>query len=132
MLLQGPVYRTTNSHEQETDLEHSEVIQDLFSVRISLRNDMYSLLYVQEYELDRLDLIMDLSIIIVNWNTSELLHQCLNSIYNIAPLAPLKLSWLTMVPDDSISMIENHFPSVILIKNERNQGFARAIIRGYP
>ena len=81
--------------------------------------------------MDGLDLIMDLSIIIVNWNTSELLHQCLNSIYNNRS----SYSFEVVVVDNgshdsSISMIENHFPSVILIKNDRNHGFARANNQG--
>ena len=78
-----------------------------------------------------LGLIMDLSIIIVNWNTSELLNQCLNSIYHNSSYYSMEAIVVDNgSSDNSISMIENQFPLVILIKNDRNQGFARANNQG--
>jgi GT2 family glycosyltransferase len=70
---------------------------------------------------------MDLSIIIVNWNTSELLIQCLESIYRAQP----HLSFEIIVVDngsvdDSVSAIASRFPAVHIIGNERNLGFAKA------
>lgn len=74
---------------------------------------------------------MDLSIIIVNMNTSEFLLQCLKSIYNTGS----RLSFEIIVvdngsSDDSIKLVEKNFPEVILLKNDRNLGFARANNQG--
>ncbi len=74
---------------------------------------------------------MDLSIIIVNWNTSRLLQQCLNSIYS----ARIRVAFEVIVVDNgssdgSLSLIAEHFPAVIIIKNDRNLGFARANNQG--
>ena len=74
---------------------------------------------------------MDLSIIIVSWNTSGLLRQCLNSIYETS----CRFSFEVIVvdngsSDDSVSMVEECFPSVILLKNGKNLGFACANNQG--
>ncbi len=74
---------------------------------------------------------MDLSIVIVNKDTSGLLTQCLNSIY----AAGLRFSFEIIVidngsSDDSVSLVENNFPEVRLIKNQQNLGFAQANNQG--
>ncbi len=74
---------------------------------------------------------MDLTIIIVSWNTSGLLAQCLNSVYETGS----RFAFDVIVVDNgstdgSVSMVEERFPSVRLIKNQRNQGFARANNQG--
>lgn len=74
---------------------------------------------------------MDLSIVIVNWNTSELLTQCLESIYKSGS----RYSFEVIVvdngsSDESVSLVSQGFPSVVLIKNNRNLGFARANNQG--
>ena len=92
---------------------------------------MYPPLDVPEYEPEGLDFSMDLAIIIVSWNTSKLLLQCLNSIFASRPLCSFEIIVVDNGSvDDSLSMIESHFPSVILIKNDLNQGFARANNQG--
>lgn len=69
----------------------------------------------------------DLSIIIVNWNTRVLLKQCLESLYeNLS-----KVSYEIYVvdngsTDDSPAMVKDEFPTVKLIPNRSNLGFARA------
>lgn len=70
---------------------------------------------------------MDLSIIIVNWNTSGLLLQCLNSIYQAGSCFTFEVIVVDNgSSDDSVSMVMKHFPGVILIRNDQNLGFARA------
>lgn len=73
---------------------------------------------------------MDLSIIIVNWNTRDLLAQCLESVG--AELAECEgVSVETFVVDNasndgSAAMVRERFPWVQLIENPSNLGFARA------
>ncbi len=70
---------------------------------------------------------MDLSIVIVNWNTRDLLSQCLESIFGTTQKANLEIF---VVDNGSIDgsgrMVKERFPAVRLIENRRNVGFARA------
>jgi len=73
----------------------------------------------------------DLSIIIVNWNTKNLLKQCLESIKDHTK----KISYEIIVIDNastdgSADMVETDFPEVILIKNKTNKGYGRANNQG--
>ena len=71
-----------------------------------------------------------LSIIIVNWNTKEALKGCLESIY-ASGLHFFEIIVADNASEDgSISMLEEEFPQVRLIKNTRNVGFARASNQG--
>jgi GT2 family glycosyltransferase len=73
---------------------------------------------------------MDLSILIVNWNTRDLLATCLASILS----DPFWLAGYTAEiwvvdnasGDGSAEMVRRDFPSVKLIENRENVGFARA------
>jgi GT2 family glycosyltransferase len=73
---------------------------------------------------------MDLSIIIVNWNTQELLAQCLHSIFEGLPAQALARVEVFVVDnasaDGSKSMVHHSFPQVHLISNSENVGFASA------
>lgn len=69
----------------------------------------------------------DLSIVVVNWNTRDLLSQCLQSIYDTAnDLAVETIVVDNGSTDDSRAMIRQRFPQVTLIENDQNVGFARA------
>jgi GT2 family glycosyltransferase len=74
-----------------------------------------------------------LSIIIVNWNTRDLLQNCLRSIqasvgtYNIQTIVVDNNS-----SDDSRAMVERNFPDVTLLNSGGNVGFARANNVGLP
>lgn len=73
---------------------------------------------------------MDLSIIIVNWNTRDLLARCLTSLYAGPSFAPF-VAFETFVVDNastdgSAAMVRERFPWVRLIENRENVGFARA------
>jgi len=71
--------------------------------------------------------IIDLGIVIVNYNTQELLKACLNSIeqskgnYNIKTCVVDNNS-----EDDSITMVRKFFPDVHMIASPENGGFSRA------
>jgi GT2 family glycosyltransferase len=71
-----------------------------------------------------------LSIIIVNWNTRELLAQCLESVSDeIRELHPLRVETLVVDNascDGSAQMVRGRFPWVHLIENPTNVGFAQA------
>lgn len=74
-----------------------------------------------------LDPAIDLSIIVVNWNTKSLLHACLDSLRRHAPT----LDTETIVVDNascdgSAQMVADAFPEVGLLTNPRNLGFAAA------
>ena len=75
--------------------------------------------------------MMDLSIIIVNWNTSELLVQCIESIYRGKPRPTFEIIVVDNgSSDDSVSLLTKHFPNIHLIKNGSNLGFAKANNQG--
>ena len=68
-----------------------------------------------------------LSIIIVNWNTRELLAGCLQSVYETAGDLECEVFVVDNASTDgSIQMVRERFPQVRLIQNPRNVGFARA------
>ncbi len=74
---------------------------------------------------------MDLSIVIVNWNTRELLKKCLTSIYQNT--ANLELEVIVIdnnSVDGSREMIEKEFPQVKLIVNKKNKGYVFANNQG--
>lgn len=69
----------------------------------------------------------DLSVVIVNWNTRDLLAQCLQSVYETAGGMNLEV-WVVdnASTDGSVEMTRRQFPRVQLIENGENVGFARA------
>ena len=74
---------------------------------------------------------LDVSIIIVNYNTKELLADCLNSIYERTK----NINFEVIVSDNgskdsSIEMLKKNFPQVLLIENNANLGFGAANNRG--
>lgn len=75
--------------------------------------------------------MIDVSIVIVNWNTSGLLLQCLDSVPNTNSKYAIQVIVIDNGSvDDSVSMVEKQFPEVTLIKNDCNMGFARANNQG--
>lgn len=69
---------------------------------------------------------LDLSIIIVNWNTQSLLKQCLESICNTIQTVVVD----NASTDGSAQMVRQRFPWVQLLENRENVGFARANNQG--
>ena len=71
--------------------------------------------------------MIDLSIIIVNWNTKDLLAQCLKSLEQT--LQRLKMEVYVVdngSVDRSVELMKEKFPEVIVIQNPTNLGFAKA------
>lgn len=64
---------------------------------------------------------MELSVIIVSFNTRELLKKCLASIKNAEIIVVDNAS-----TDGSVEMVKREFPQVKLIENRENLGFAKA------
>lgn len=74
---------------------------------------------------------MQLSIIIINFNTRELLKKCLESIENEKKAREREIIVIDNASsDDSRQMVEKEFPSVNLILNSENVGFAKAVNKG--
>lgn len=70
---------------------------------------------------------MSLSIIIVNWNTRDLLAQALQSVYDTAQGLAFEVFVVDNASSDgSAAMVRERFPDVRLIENAENVGFARA------
>jgi GT2 family glycosyltransferase len=70
---------------------------------------------------------MDISILIVNWNTRDLLKGSLESIYKTVR----DISYEIIVVDNgsrdgSVAMLQDKYPQVRLIQNEDNRGFGAA------
>ena len=73
-----------------------------------------------------------LSIIVVSFNTSDLLRKCLQSVYDHPPVKAFE----TIVVDngsrdDSREMVKERFPRVKLIANPANQGFTAGNNRAF-
>ncbi|HOW57838.1 MAG TPA: glycosyltransferase family 2 protein [Smithellaceae bacterium] len=75
---------------------------------------------------------LDVSVIIVNWNTRELLQQCLHSVYSTINNQTREVIVVDNASSDgSRSMLEQDFPDVIKIFNQQNRGFGAANNQGF-
>ncbi len=72
----------------------------------------------------------DVSIVIVNWNTRELLRNCLQSIMDQTQAAHEVIVVDNNSSDGSAQMVRDSFPDVVLIANSDNKGFAGANNQG--
>jgi GT2 family glycosyltransferase len=74
---------------------------------------------------------MDVTIIIVNWNTEKYLRDCLKSLYFQTAGVDFEVIVIDNASsDNSTDMVNNEFPGVVLIKNSENKGFAAANNQG--
>lgn len=74
---------------------------------------------------------LDVSIIVVNWNTRDLLRDCLHSVL----VATQSVAYEVIVVDNasadgSVAMLEREFPAVSVVANGVNLGFAAANNQG--
>ena len=68
---------------------------------------------------------MDLSIIIVNFNTSHLLRDCLDSIFKYSPNRKFGVVVVDNASSDgSVEKVKKEFPKVSVIRSDKNLGFA--------
>lgn len=75
--------------------------------------------------------MIDLSIIIVNYNVKEFLKNLLDSINKAAQNLTLEIIVVDNASDDgSTEMIKEKFPDIILIENKSNVGFGKANNQG--
>ncbi|MCE9581298.1 MAG: glycosyltransferase family 2 protein [Planctomycetes bacterium] len=71
----------------------------------------------------------DCSVIVVSWNTRELLEACLGSVRREAAGAEL-IVVDNGSSDGSAAMVREKFPGAALVANPSNRGFARAVNQG--
>jgi GT2 family glycosyltransferase len=70
---------------------------------------------------------IDLSIIIVNWNSWSYLFRCINSIVDNAEDIKCEIIVVDNCSNDqSVQNIRANFPGVILVENNKNKGYPRA------
>lgn len=69
---------------------------------------------------------MKLSIILVSWNTRQLLADCLDSVYAYPPSEPFEVLVVDNASSDgSAAMVKERFPQARLMESEKNVGFAQ-------
>jgi GT2 family glycosyltransferase len=70
---------------------------------------------------------VDVSIVIVSWNTKELLRECLDSVYKYTVGVTFEVFVVDNASaDGSVEMVQELFPDVKLIANNDNAGFSKA------
>jgi GT2 family glycosyltransferase len=75
--------------------------------------------------------LLDLTVIIASYNTRELLHDCLASIYRHTEGIAFEVICVDgNSPDGSADMVAELFPDVVLIRNEVNESYAKAANQG--
>ena len=70
--------------------------------------------------------MLDLAIVIVNYNVCALLRDCLKSVYASTGVTFEVCVVDNASPDDSAEMVAREFPQVHLIRNTENMGYAAA------
>ncbi len=75
--------------------------------------------------------ITEVSVVVVNWNTQDILRDCLISIYEQCGEIDLEVIVIDNASTDgSVEMVKKDFPQVTLIENSQNRGFAAANNQG--
>src|SRR3972149_2610154 len=72
--------------------------------------------------------MFDLNFIIVNWNTRQLLIDCINSIYTTVTNLSYQINVVDNgSTDDSVRAVRERFTEVLITENPENRGFAAAV-----
>jgi GT2 family glycosyltransferase len=75
--------------------------------------------------------MVDVSIIVVSWNTKDILRDCLKSINEQTKIITYEVIVIDNASTDgSVETVKKEFPQVILIENTKNRGFAAANNQG--
>lgn len=75
--------------------------------------------------------MIDLSIIIVNYNNEKFLKDCLGSIYNATKKTSFEIIFIdNNSSDSSLELVAREFPKVKVIRNNKNLGFCKANNQG--
>lgn len=72
----------------------------------------------------------NLSVIIISWNTRDELRSCLASVLNAVSTTAEVILVDNASSDGTVPMVRSEFPSVKLIENKKNLGFARGCNQG--
>ena len=74
---------------------------------------------------------MDVSILIVGWNSRHFLYDCLKSVYAKTKGIQYEIIYIDNgSKDHSIEMVKKEFPQVKIIENKENLGFTKANNQG--
>ena len=77
--------------------------------------------------------LADVSVVIVSWNTRDLLKKCLKSLFDTSRKLRLQVIVVDNASTDgSTAMVEQEFQEVRLLQNSANVGFARANNQALP
>lgn len=77
--------------------------------------------------------IMDLSIVIVNWNTGDLLLECIRSVKETVKNQDYEIFVVDNAStDSSLESVERQHTDLILLKNQKNLGFAKGNNQALP
>ncbi len=74
--------------------------------------------------------MVDLSVIVVSYNTKDLLTTCLRSIGESKDVSYEVIVIDNASTDGSVEMVRKEFPRVECIQNSKNEGFAKAVNQG--
>ena len=66
-----------------------------------------------------------LAVVILNWNGKKFLEQFLPTLLRTLPDYAEAVVCDNASTDESVAFMQEHFPQVKLLHNERNEGFAR-------
>lgn len=79
----------------------------------------------------QIEATLDVSVIIVSWNTRDILRDCLKSVYDQTHASSFEIIVVDNASrDGTTEMVRASFPHVTLISNEDNRGFAAANNQG--
>jgi GT2 family glycosyltransferase len=82
--------------------------------------------------ISRVGVAPKVSIVIVNWNTRDLLESCLESVFKETTSIPIEVIIVDNDSSDgSREMVKQRFQQVRLIENKANLGFARGTNQGF-